>query len=204
MMRFISDFERIDKMRNMRFTLQFFLTVEIIMTALAYHSMNTFDIWLRPFNKLIYLPGFVVLALSLFPITLCSALNFARFRVIWRISHMIAIVGVYYKYGFIMMPPAFVFYYSLELGYMITGIKNRQMQWPGKWIAEITEKLQDVDEQTNKDRLPYPFSSVANEVVRDDCTFEDEYIDDLFEYHTAHEDVLFPVISPKARGIFIV
>ncbi|CAI2356100.1 unnamed protein product [Caenorhabditis sp. 36 PRJEB53466] len=199
MMRFPNYFDRMVKIRNMGFSLQFFVTVEMIIAALAFYSMH------GQIDDTIYIPWFAVLTLSIFPMALCTALNFARYRVVCRISHMIAIVGVYHKYDFVMVPPACAVYFSAELGYLIAGVGTKQMEWPGKWMAQITDKWQDVDEQSDKDRLPLPFTSIANEVVRKDCTIEEEYIDDLFEYHTAYEEDMFPdAFNAKPRGTFIV
>ncbi|CAI2358186.1 unnamed protein product [Caenorhabditis sp. 36 PRJEB53466] len=67
---------------------------------------------------------------------------------------MIAIVGVYHKYDFIMVPPA-----------PSTSISDS--------IARITDKWQDVDEQSDTAHVLFPLTSIANEVVCKDCTIED-------------------------------
>ncbi|CAI2356101.1 unnamed protein product [Caenorhabditis sp. 36 PRJEB53466] len=85
--------------------------------------------------------------------------NPSRYRVVCRISQMITIVGVYHKYDFV--PPACAVYFSAELGYLIAGVGTKQMECPGKWMTQITDKWQDVDEESDKDRLPLPFTGMV-------------------------------------------
>ncbi|CAB03977.2 uncharacterized protein CELE_C49F5.3 [Caenorhabditis elegans] len=208
MMRFHNDFQKMERMRNMEFNLLFLLTVEMIITIVGYYTKDTFGILNKNITDTIYLFWIFNLLLASFFAGILSPINFAIYRIAFRLAHSSATAYIFYTTGFMMIPFYLVGYFLLESLYITNGISNQQMNYPSKWILNLADEYQKrtMVENIEGPRI-HPFTSVACESIRKGAFEKNETFDDLFEYETAYEDVLFPIIqSSKSKrcGTFIV
>ncbi|EFO99503.1 hypothetical protein CRE_22477 [Caenorhabditis remanei] len=184
MMRFVNDSNKMEKERNMEFSHIVLLTVEIALSMYGYYSMDStlinsvveafYIIWI-----------FNLLAASLFSI-IANPLLFSIYRVGFRMIHLAAVVYIFCWYGYMAVSAYVLVFCIADFVYLVNGVSNEQMIFPGRWIVRTTEKWRYSYEETNVEYARF-----------DALTSDDD--EPLFRKDN-DDDLIFPYPPMKSRN----
>ncbi|CAL2043058.1 unnamed protein product [Caenorhabditis brenneri] len=134
------DYKKADRNREMEFTLLFLLTVEMLLVVFGYYTMDTTRMFNNNNNNNVQEWFFISWALNLSATPLLamliSAPNFALYRVGFRIIHLSTIVYIFYHSQQMVVSEFVVGFCFLEFVYLVVGVSNGKMPFPGIIFSE--------------------------------------------------------------------
>ncbi|EFO99549.1 hypothetical protein CRE_22481 [Caenorhabditis remanei] len=182
--------------RNMEFSLLFFVLVELISASVGFLLMEPksevdynvikvfYFVWTS--NLVIASPLFVVMKSNIF----------AAYRAGFRIIHLTAVVYTFYSYDQRVVPTYVIGIFIVEFVCLIGGFSNDKMPYPGKWIAMIVVN----DSQEDYDIEMADFKKPINDLI----VTEDSELDTTSNYITTSNEDDSNSLCSSIRSLDIV
>ncbi|KAF1746449.1 hypothetical protein GCK72_022905 [Caenorhabditis remanei] len=199
MMRFVKDYNKIEQERNMEFSLLVLLTVEFVLCVFGYFmdsSLNNtvvetfYTIWI-----------FNLLVASLLNIT-TKPVIFSIYRAGFRMIYLAAVVYIFCSYGYMTVSAYVLVFCIADFVYLVNGVPNEQMTYPGKWLALVNRKWRISEKEADIEhaRFDSPISDVEELKNLGDMEW-----DTSCDYFTADDDdFIFPHPPMKSSESVIV